>query len=64
MKRPLLETEKNFLKCAVLMLIAGIGLIMMGKNNFGIGTIAFGVIFAICAVVSIIKNKDEDDKKE
>ncbi len=64
MKRPLLETEKNFLKCAVLMLIAGIGLLAMGKNNFGIGTIVLGVVFAICAVVSIIKNKDEDNKKE
>ena len=61
MKRPLLETEKNFLVCAVLMLIAGIGLIMMGENTFGIGTIVLGVVFAICAVVSIVKNKD--DKK-
>ncbi len=62
MKRPLLETEKNFLVCAVLMLIAGIGLIAMGENNFGIGTIVLGVVFAICAVVSIFKNKD--DKKD
>lgn len=61
MKRPLLETEKNFFKCAVLMLIAGISLVLMGKNSFGIGTIIFGIIFAICGVVSIVKNKD--DKK-
>ena len=62
MKRPLLVTEKNFLKCGGLMLIAGIGLVMMGKNNIGIGTIALGVVFGICAVVSIIKNKDEENK--
>ena len=62
MKRPLLETEKNFLNCGGLMLIAGIGLVMMGKNNIGIGTIALGVVFGICAVVSIIKNKDEENK--
>ncbi len=60
MKRPLLETEKNFLKCAGLMLIAGIGLFLLGENSIGIGTIALGVVFGICAVVSIVKNKDEE----
>ncbi|MBE5933493.1 MAG: hypothetical protein E7263_08755 [Lachnospiraceae bacterium] len=61
MKRPLLETEKNFLVCAGLMLVAGVGLVMMGENSFGIGTIVLGVVFGICTVVSIVKNKD--DKK-
>lgn len=60
MKRPLLETEKNFLVCAGLMLVAGIGLVMMGENAFGIGTIGLGVVFGICAVVSIVKNKDNN----
>ena len=59
MKRPLLETEKNFLKCAGLMLVAGIGLVVMGENSVGIGTIVLGVVFAGCAVVSIVKNKDD-----
>lgn len=59
MKRPLLETEKNFLKCAGLMLVAGIGLVVMGENSIGIGTIVLGVVFAGCAVVSIFKNKDD-----
>lgn len=62
MKRPLLETEKNFLKCAGLMLVAGIGLVMMGENTFGIGTIVLGVVFAICAVVSIVKDKGDEKK--
>ena len=60
MKRPLLETEKNFLKCGGLMLIAGIGLIAMGENSIGIGIIVLGVVFGICAVVSVVKNKDEE----
>ncbi|MBR3598929.1 MAG: hypothetical protein IKL53_03530 [Lachnospiraceae bacterium] len=60
MKRPLLETEKNFLKCALLMLIAGIGLVILGETSFGVGTIILGVVFAICAVVSIFKNKDSE----
>lgn len=60
MKRPLLETEKNFLKCALLMLVAGIGLIILGETSFGVGTIILGVVFAICAVVSIVKNKDSE----
>ena len=60
MKRPLLETEKNFLVCAGLMLVAGIGLVMMGENAFGIGTIVLGVVFGICAVISIVKNKDNN----
>lgn len=62
MKRPLLETEKNFLKCAVLMLIAGIGLVILGETSFGVGTIILGIVFAICAVVSIFKNKDSEEK--
>lgn len=61
MNRPLLETEKNFFKCAVLMLIVGIALVVIGENNFGIGTIILGVVFGICGVISIVKNKD--DKK-
>ncbi|MBQ8318503.1 MAG: hypothetical protein IJX85_09210 [Lachnospiraceae bacterium] len=60
MNRPLLETEKNFLKCALLMLIAGIGLVILGETSFGVGTIILGVVFAICAVVSIFKNKDSE----
>ncbi len=60
MKRPLLETEKNFLKCAGLMLAAGIGLVVLGENSFGIGSIVLGVVFAICATVSIFKNKDDE----
>ncbi len=60
MKRPLLETEKNFLKCGVFSLIAGIGLVLLGENGIGIGTIALGIVFGVCAVVSIVKNKDEE----
>jgi len=65
MKRPLLETEKNFIKCAVMMLLIGIGFFALGKNTFGIGTLLLGVVFGICALVSVVKNKEvnkEDDK--
>ncbi len=61
--RSLLETEKNFLKCGILMVIVGIGLMFMGENSIGIGSIVLGVVFLGCMLVSYIKNKDEDSGK-
>ena len=63
MKRPLLETEKNLLVCAILMIIAGIGLILMGKNNFGVGCVVVGVAFTVWAIISYVKDDDNKTNK-
>lgn len=57
MKRPLLESEKNFIKCAILMVIVGICLMAMGKTTLGIGCIGTGIIFAVIAVMMITKGE-------
>jgi hypothetical protein len=56
MKRPLLESEKNFLKCAVLMLICAIAFFCMGKSEFGIGCGVLAVIFAAVGISMYIKD--------
>lgn len=64
LKRKFTETEKNYLICAVLMIVSGIGLIIMGKNAFGIGCMAIGVIFAVVSIVMYIKGYDLDEEAE
>lgn len=56
MKRPLLESEKNFLKCAFLMLVCSIMFFYMGKTNFGIVCAVIAVVFAVITVVMYVKN--------
>lgn len=55
MKRPLLESEKNFLKCAFIMLVVGISLIALGKQSGGIICIAIAAVFAVVAIYMIVK---------
>ncbi len=64
MKRALFEAEKNYITCAVLMIVVGICLIAMGKTGLGVGCIVIGVTFAVAAVYMIATNDKEPPKKE
>lgn len=63
MKRPLLEAEKNYLKCAVLIILVGCGLWAMNNKTAGIICIVIGVLFAATAVVMYITSDHEAAKK-
>lgn len=54
MKRELKEAEKNFLICAGLIIVAGIGMVIMGKTFMGWFSIVCGGVFAIVAINSIL----------
>ena len=60
MKRPLLETEKNFLQCAVIMLLVGLSMIALGKSTWGIICIVIAVVFVGIAMSMIIKENKND----
>lgn len=62
MKRPLTEIEKNFITCAILMLIVGISLFVLGKMTMGIVCIAISVLFVGIAISIIVKG-DNNDKE-
>ncbi len=55
-KKKLYEAQKNYLVCAVLMIIVGILMLYMKKNALGIGIIAFGVVFLIGFFVLLAKD--------
>lgn len=63
MKRPLLESEKNYIKCAVLMIICGIVFLAMGSGLGGGICISLGVFFAI-ATVYMYRTTDPEAMKE
>lgn len=60
MKRPMTEVEKNFITCAILMLIVGISLCILGKMTGGIVCIAISVVFVGIAISMIVKGDDND----
>lgn len=64
MKRPLFEAEKNFITCAILMIIVGIGMIAMNKTNMGIICIVVGVTFFATAVHMYMTNDNRPPEKE
>ena len=62
------EAEKNYLKCAVLMIAMGIAFAFLDKMKFCIGCIVIGIIFAIIAIYMYVgrmkKDKQENHKEE
>ncbi len=46
-KRELYESQKNYLTCAILMIIVGVLLFPLGKENWAIGCIIIGVLFLV-----------------
>ncbi len=62
--KQLFEAEKNYIKCAILMVIVGIGLIVLGERNMGIGCIVVGITFGVAAVYMIVTNDKERPIKE
>lgn len=55
-KKVLYEAQKNYLVCAVLMIIAGIGLVIMSKPGIGYGCIFLGILFFVGAIALIKKH--------
>lgn len=55
-KKKLSYAQKNYLVCAVLMIIVGILMLYMKKTALGIGIIIFGVVFFIGFFVLLAKD--------
>ncbi|GEM_PF-2937942 len=63
MKRPMLESEKNFITCGVMMAFVGAGLIAMSKVNPGIICIVIGIGFIITAIYMYKTNDNRPAEK-
>ena len=68
MKQPFNEVEKNFITCAILMILVGSCLAFaMNKTSVGMVCIVVGVAFFVIGIAMHIRaaseNKDETDEK-
>ncbi len=64
MKRQLLETEKNYLTCTVLMVLIGIALIGIGRESFGIVVLSIAAVFAVMTVLLVAKDIKEEKERD
>lgn len=64
MKRKMLESEKNMVRCAVILCIVGILLVLQGSVAMGIGSVICAFVFVGIAVRMININKKEEEKQE
>ncbi len=58
------EAEKNFIVCAVLISIAGVGLILTDKMTWAIVSFVAAVGFVITAIVMYVMRKREEEEFE
>ncbi len=63
MNRKLLETEKNFLVCSILMIIVGIVMCVIGKIGLGVATIVIGIAFLVVFFAMVKKNNEDENIK-
>lgn len=63
MNRKLLETEKNFLVCSILMIIVGIVMCVISKVVLGVATIIVGVAFLVIFFAMVKKNNEDETIK-
>ena len=67
-KKELYESQKNYLTCAILMIIVGVLLFPLGKENWAIGCIIVGVLFLVGFFVLLkkegLRNVDEEFTKK
>ena len=50
------EVTKNFFVCGILMLIAGIALVAVGKRTFGVLAVVCAVVFVVLGIVYLYKD--------
>ncbi len=62
MEKPWSEAEKNYIKCAALMLIVGICMVALSVTGWGIFSIVAGVVFGIVGVY-MHQTRKEDPKQ-
>ncbi|MBQ9277128.1 MAG: hypothetical protein IJ224_00690 [Lachnospiraceae bacterium] len=63
MNRQLLETEKNYLVCSILMIIVGVVLCIINKVGLGACSIVIGIVFLIVFFAMVKKNNEEEKSK-
>ena len=61
MKRPLLESEKNYITCTAMMTMVGIAMMYLGKNTGGLIILTIAAVFACMTAVMIIKNSRDEE---
>ncbi len=62
MEKPWSEAEKNYIKCAALMIIVGISMVALSVTGWGIFSIVAGVVFGIVGVY-MHQTRKEDPKQ-
>ncbi len=63
-KKELYESQRNYLTCAILMIIVGVLLVPLGEENWAIGCILVGVLFLIGFFVLLKKEGLRDVDEE
>lgn len=58
------EVTKNFFVCAILCIVAGVGLLVMSKMVMGVFTVVAGVAFLIIGIVMAIKDIKSGDTEQ
>lgn len=58
------EAAKNYFVCALLMLAAGIGLLLLGRKSAGICVLILAALSAVGGIVYHLNHKDDAVKKK
>lgn len=58
------EVTKNFFVCAILCIVAGVGLLFMSKMVMGVFTVVAGVAFLIIGIVMAVKDIKSEDTEQ
>ena len=57
------EVTKNFFVCGILMLIAGIALVAVGKRTFGVLAVVCAVVFVVLGIVYLYKDLKDNSEE-
>lgn len=57
------EVTKNFFVCGILMLIAGIALVAVGKRAFGVLAVVCAVVFVVLGIVYLYKDLKDNSEE-
>ena len=57
------EVTKNFFVCGILMLIAGIALVAVGKGTFGVLAVVCAVVFVVLGIVYLYKDLKDNSEE-
>ncbi len=62
--RPLLESEKNYITCTVMMALVGVAMLYLGKSTGAMIIFAIAICFGCMTAVMIVKNNADKELVE